>query len=472
MRNFRFWLAVVIVISIISAWIVWPDNPGLHIEALGIDRDIEVRQGLDLQGGSRVLLEATLLDGEDISNDELNATRQIVERRVNGLGVTEATVQTQGNSRIVVELPGISDQELALQTIQGTGLLEFVNFANLGAQLPFEGSCILTTAQLEQLSPDPADISCAPETPEGDPIPAQGNPITGQPFVTVMTGSGLDDAQAFPSAEAFGGWEVNFTLNDEGSSVFSDFTGSNIGQPMAIVLDGEVLSSPNISAQISTQGTITGNFSQSEAESLAVQLRYGALPVPLEVAAFDTVGPTLGQVSIDRSVTAGVIGVLTVLLFMMVYYRAPGFAAALALAVFGALNFATYKVVPITLTLPAITGFLISIGTAVDGNILIFERMKEELRAGRSLDVAIRLGFERAWTAIRDSNLSTLTICVILWVFGRSFGASAVQGFAITLGLGLILNLFTAVIVTQTFLHLIVSVAGERLRKTPWLLGV
>jgi protein-export membrane protein SecD len=200
-------------------------------------------------------------------------------------------------------------------------------------------------------------------------------------------------------------------------------------------------------------------------------LRYGSLPVPLEVAAFDQIGPTLGEISVNRSIRAGVVGVIVVLLFMIIYYRVPGVAAALALIIFAAINFALYKAIPVTLTLPAITGFLISIGTAVDGNILIFERMKEELRSGKDLSKSINLGFDRAWTSIRDSNISTLIICAILFFFGRTFGASAVQGFAITLGLGLVINLFTAIIVTRTWLTLIFQLFGNALRNNRTLMG-
>lgn len=467
MKYYRFWLVIILLIVLFSGWVVWPDNPGLHSDALGIDQDIVVRQGLDLQGGSRVLLEAVEGLATDITDDELNATRQIVERRVNGLGLTEAIVQTQQGGRILVELPGISDRDLALSTIQGTGLLEFVDFSGLSVP-PLEGDCIMTTAQVEQLGPNP---TCAPAEGETERRPAQANPNTGQPYTTVMTGSGLDDAEAQPAGTGFASWTVAFTLNEEGDPIFSEFTGSHIGQPMAIVLDGEVISSPVIEARISGQGSITGQFSKGEAEALAIQLRYGALPVPLQVAAFDTVGPTLGEISVNKSVRAGVIGVITVLIFMVVYYRAPGIAAALALLVFALINFALYKLIPVTLTLPAIAGFLISIGTAVDGNILIFERMKEELRAGRALDTAIELGFGRAWSAIWTSNVSTIIIGSILFLFGRTFGASTVQGFAITLVLGLLLNLFTAVLVTRTFLAVIVWLAGDYLRSRPGLLG-
>jgi protein-export membrane protein SecD len=469
--NYRFWLAITLVITALAAWVVWPNNPGLHIEALGLDQEIEVRQGLDLQGGSRVLLEASA-EGIDYSQDEINATRQIVERRVNGLGVTEALVQTQGSNRIIVELPGVSDRELALSTIQGTGLLEFVDFAGLGGAVPPDGSCILTSEQLIEFAG--TTPTCAPTEPGGERRTAQTRP-DGTPFTTVMTGAGLDDAQAVPAASGSaqtGRWEVSFTLNSEGDAVFANFTGANVGQPLAIVLDGEVISAPVINQRIAGQGQITGRFTKAEAEALAIQLRYGALPVPLEVAAFDTVGPTLGQISVEQSIRAGVIGVITVLVFMMIYYRVPGIAAGLALLVFALINFALYKLIPVTLTLPAIVGFLISIGTAVDGNILIFERMKEELRGGRDPMAAIRLGFERAWTAIRDSNTSTIIICLILIGFGRTFGASAVLGFAITLMIGLLINLFTALIVTQVFLSTLTRVLGNTLRAKPWLLGV
>jgi protein-export membrane protein SecD len=285
-----------------------------------------------------------------------------------------------------------------------------------------------------------------------------------------MTGSGLKDAAAVTTQ--LGQWEVSFVLNDEGDQIFGDHTSANVNERLAIVLDGVVISAPNINEPITTgQGVIQGGFTRDEARVLATQLRYGALPIPLEVEAFDNIGPTLGEISIERSIRAGTIGVIVVLLFMLIYYRVPGGAAALALIVFGLINFALYKTIPVTLTLPAITGFLISIGTAVDGNILIFERMKEELRAGRSLERAVEQGFARAWSSIRDSNLSTMIICTILFFFGRTFGASAVQGFAITLFLGLLINLFTAVLVTRTFLGAILGFFGDKLRENKTLMG-
>jgi protein-export membrane protein SecD len=275
---------------------------------------------------------------------------------------------------------------------------------------------------------------------------------------------------------------VRFVVKDGGDRVdnFIDYVAQNSNRPMAIVLDGRLLSYPVIQPGLSQSaaagtmdgGIITGDFTRDEAKILEAQLKYGALPVPLEIIAFDTIGPSLGERSVEQSIRAGIIGVITVMMFMLIYYRVPGIAANLALVLFAALNFALYKFIPVTLSLPAITGFLISIGTAVDGNILIFERMKEELRNGRSMERAIEAGFSRAWTSIRDSNISTIIITIILYFFGSAFGASAVQGFAITLGMGLIINLFTAVIVTRTLLHTIVMLFGNQLRASHRLLGV
>jgi protein-export membrane protein SecD len=304
----------------------------------------------------------------------------------------------------------------------------------------------------------------------------------GQPYRTIMTGAGLSDAAAETQGQVTSQWIVRFAVNDDGDRVddFIEYIAANANRPMAIVLDGRLISYPTIQADLAQSagagtmdgGIISGGFTRNEAKILEAQLKYGALPVPLDIIAFDTIGPSLGEVSVDRSIRAGIIGVITVMLFMLIYYRVPGIAADLALGLFVALNFALYKLIPVTLSLPAIVGFLISIGTAVDGNILIFERMKEELRGGRTMERAIEAGFSRAWTSIRDSNLSTIIITIILYFFGSTFGASAVQGFAVTLGMGLIINLFTAVIVTRTFLHTMVLLFGEQLRTSHRLLGI
>jgi preprotein translocase subunit SecD len=240
---------------------------------------------------------------------------------------------------------------------------------------------------------------------------------------------------------------------------------------MGIVFDKHLISAPIINSAI-TQGkaTIEGSFTVDSANNLAVQLRYGSLPVPLKIIESKTVGPTLGQDSLDRSTRAGAIGLMLVVVFMMLYYRLPGFVADLALFVYATITFALFKLIPITLTLPGIAGFVLSLGVAVDANILIFERMKEELRKGQPLYRAIDLGFSRAWPSIRDSNLSTLITCAILYWFGNAFGASIVKGFSLTLALGVLVSLFTAITVTRSFLHLVLDTIKQA--EHPRLFGV
>ncbi|MEO8611626.1 MAG: protein translocase subunit SecD [Chloroflexota bacterium] len=549
------WLVLTLILIVFAIWVSLPNTiitnvpdtcydgtpgktkpeQGLHIDFDGDCKDdvgINVRQvlGLDLVGGLRVLLQAELPPGS-FTVEDLRLAANNVEKRVNALGVGEATVQVQGRDRILVELPGVTDTCQAINTIQKTALLEFVDFSGLSGQAQsLTGKKILTTQQvLIQQQRDAAQtatgtVEATPEaileataeatafvgeaTPEAtaeataqpgtDAAAAGGaaaattaapqnpcetnqeltgqnaeaplnNPSTGQPFATIMTGSGLQSASA--GVDQTGRWTIRFDLTTDGGAVFGPFTGAHINQPMAIVLDGVVLSAPTIQAQLPTGGTITGNFNETSAKQLALQLRSGALPIPLRVESTETVGATLGQESVDLSIRAGVIGVAIIFLFMIINYRIPGVAACLALSVFILLNLAMFKIIPVTLTLPAIVGFLISIGTAVDGNILIFERMREELRRGRDLDTAVDEGFARAWTSIRDSNVSTILISLVLFLFGQTPGASMVSGFAVTLILGLLLNLFTAIIVTRAFLHLLLFIMRRPLAQRTWLVG-
>ncbi|PJF41631.1 MAG: protein translocase subunit SecD [Chloroflexi bacterium] len=479
------WLIFILLLTAFATIVSLPDSNGIHID---IDADgesdinINARQslGLDLVGGLRVVLEAEV-PTDSFEEDDLRETANNVARRVNALGVGEATIQVQGNNRVLVELPGVSDPQQAIETIQQTALLEFVDFANLGGRTQeYINQRILTTKQVEiqeQRALANEDASADETTPDSETgtdeqlPPPLLHPFSGQPFVTVMTGAGLKAAAATIDPGT-GRWAIQFELSDEGREIFGPFTAQRIGEPMAIVLDGVVLSAPVIRSRLDTGGTITGNFTEESARQLALQLRSGALPIPLRVETAERVGATLGRESVELSIRAGIIGIIVVLAFMLIYYRLPGLSADLALLVFIALNMAVFKLVPITLTLPAITGFLISVGTAVDGNILIFERIKEELRDGRELDDALEAGFDRAWNSIRDSNLSTIIIAGILFLFGQTPGASIVSGFAITLALGLVLNLFTAVIVTRTFLHVLVGLMRQRLTSRAWLLGV
>ena len=524
------WLVVIILLTAFAVWVALPGtlltnipdscytvNPertkpiqGIHLDfnddcVQEIQVDVRQALGLDIIGGLRVLLEAELPPGS-FTIEDLNQAANNVSRRVNALGVGEATVQVQGSNRLLVELPGVTDTCQAITTIQRTALLEFVDFGGLAGQAQaLIGRPVLTTqqqtiidqrnqaAQAEvppEATPSDGSSDTTTTNPSGTPAVVSNtlaecepqsdttsseapilNPATGQPFATVITGAGLQAAAAEldPNSQQ---WVIRFELTTEGGSVFGPFTGSRIGQPLAIVLDGQVLSAPTVQARLDTGGVISGSFTEEEAKQLALQLRSGALPIPLRVESSETVGATLGQQSVELSIRAGIIGVIVILIFMVVNYRVPGIAAALALLVFIALNLAVFKIIPVTLTLPAIVGFLISIGTAVDGNILIFERLREEVRSGKPIDKGVEEGFSRAWTSIRDSNLSTILITSVLFLFGQTPGASVVSGFAVTLILGLVINLFTAVIVTRTFLHIILYFTREQLAQRKWLVGV
>jgi protein-export membrane protein SecD len=463
-------LSILVGIVLLTAAVIWidlPTNPGLHLDVgpLHIHRDIRVHQGLDLQGGLQVLLEADVPAGEEVKPDDITAARVIVQNRVNGLGVVEPLVQKAGERRIIVELPGIEDPQRAIATLRETGLLEFIDAGN--TFLP-PGTVVRTTH------------GEAVTTPVTETAPITGTaPLTGtgpagesaRVFATVLTGRDL--AEAALALDEYGKPEIRFRLKPAGTQTFGNHTASHVGQFLAIVMDKQVISCPRIQTAIPDgNGRITGQFPLDEARAIAIQLRYGALPVPLKVVENRLVGPTLGQDSVQRSIRAGAIGLAIVLFFMLAYYRLPGLLADVALILYALLNFAFYKLVPITLTLPAIAGFLLSIGTAVDANILVFERMKEELRGGQSLGRASEAGFSRAWSSIRDSNLSSLITCIILFWFGSNFGASIVKGFAITLALGMLINLFTAIIVTRTFVRFLIHVWGEGLRNRRWLLGI
>lgn len=458
------WLVVILSLTTFAVWVSLPDNPGIRFDMnrdglYEIDRPIAVRQGLDLAGGVKILMEANMPEGVDVDRSAMNEVRRIVEDRIDALGALEPVVQLQGEKRLIIELPGYEDPESAVDLVQQTALLEFVA---LPSPLP-PGTPVDTDYRQQQTEEsEPASDEQVEEEEE-----------PGLVYTTVMTGEALQTADVGFDPNT-GEPIVQLVFTPEGGRIFGTYTAAHQGEILGIVLDGRVISSPQIGAVITSgRAVIEGNFDLETARRLATQLRYGALPIPLRVDSTSTVGPTLGQISVEQSIRAGLIGIVVVIVFMLIYYRVPGIAAALALVIFALLNFAIYKLVPVTMTLPAITGFLISVGTAVDGNILIFERLKEELRSGKRIDVSMRAGFERAWTSIRDSNFSTIIICVVLYAFGTSFGAGAVRGFAVTLALGLVINLFTAVTVTRTFLHFILMPVSEQtLDRRPWLLGL
>ncbi|MEZ4868544.1 MAG: protein translocase subunit SecD [Caldilineaceae bacterium] len=465
MRNNTISLVIVILLALVALYIVLPvEHPAWLERSLSRDpnapRDLmDLKLGLDLRGGTQVLLEANMPEGQDVTEGDMNAARSIVENRVNGLGVAEAVVQAQGANRIIVELPGISNPDQAVETLRSTGQLEFVDPG--GATLS-QGMIINTTNHPTAVADAQAGLANGSIDPSQIPYPDQV-------FTTAMTGDVLSDAAA--AQDQFNQWQIHFSLSSQGSDQFYNYTNSHIGQPMAIVLDGRVLSAPRINAAISDNGVITGQFTQAEAESLAVQMRYGALPVPLKVVDIRTIGASLGQDSVNRSIRAAIVGLIAVCIYMLALYRLPGVLAAVALLFYLVFNLAFYKLIPITLTLPGIAGFILSIGMAVDANILIFERLKEELRAGRSIRLAVEAGFSRAWPAIWDGNLSTLITCAVLFWFGNTFGASTVKGFAITLALGVILSMFSAVFVTRTFMRSVLSGSGQKLLESRNLLS-
>jgi preprotein translocase subunit SecD len=495
-QRFQRFLIPIIIMVAIAIYVVIPNSPGIHIHALGIniDRNFNTNLGLDLVGGVQALLEADLPSSTSVTSSDMNTARQIVENRVNGLGVSEAVVQLAGERRILVELPGETDPQKALATIQQTGLLEFVDMTSLSTQEAFAltGTTIRTDfgqiGQGSQTSP----TSTTAITPTQSVSPTQSitataplsttAPVTGTQAVTstntITSTNTLTATQATPSGPIFhtimtgaalsnvgvqvnptsGQYEVSFELKSDAAKTFADFTSAHVGKVLAIVLDKKVISAPTINSAITDgKGVIQGNFTSQSANDLAVQLRYGSLPIPLKVVTSQTVGPTLGQDSLRKSLLAGIIGLSVVILFMGLYYRLPGIVADLALLVYAITTFALFKLIPVTLTLPGIAGFVLSVGMAVDANVLIFERLKEELRAGRTLRQAIDLGWGRAWPSIRDSNLSTLITCLILFWFGSTFGASIVKGFALTLSIGVAISMFTAIIVTRTFLHLVLD---------------
>jgi preprotein translocase subunit SecD len=454
-------LILVIALTLLAAWIVLPiDHPSIAKQALFWQqppeyRDLQIKEGLDLQGGTQILLQAAPPAGQNVTPDDMNSAKAIVERRVNGLGVSEPLVQSQGNNRIIVELPGINNPDAAVQTLKSTGQLEFVEIGDPDPKIT-DGTYLRTTN-----NPNPPNKDTQGKAPDPYPDKVFKTIMTGRDLQTVGTGTSQNGAP-----------DITFSLKPTGSQTFADYTSQHVGKVLAIVLDNVVLSAPSIQNAITDgSGVITGKFTLDEAKNLAIQMRYGSLPVPLEVVDRRTIGATLGADSVTKSITAGIVGLIAVLLFMIIQYRVPGVFAAIALIIYALLNLALYKLIPVTLTLPGIAGFLLSTGMAVDANILIFERMKEELRWGRSVQAAFTAGFHRAWPSIRDSNFSTIISCIILGLFGSSFGAQAVMGFAITLGIGVVVSMFTAVVVTRTFMTFLFETSrSDEMRESRWLL--
>ncbi len=447
----RLWhrLVLVALITLLAGWI---SLPGDAWDIGDYRENHPIRLGLDLQGGLQVTLEARPPEGVDVDNRTMDGTRDTLERRVNALGVSEPLVQTRGSDQIVVELPGIDDPDTAIEVLQDTALLEIVD--SRGQFLP-PGSIVHTSLG----APDET-LLATPEGVDGEPAP----PVDDTVYETIVSGSDLSDA--YVTTTQTGQVAVAFELTTDAGRIFHDYTSSHLGQPMSIVIDKTVISSPRINAPISTAGVIEGVGAQ-EASTLALQLRAGALSVPMEVVSSRTIGPSMGQTSIDQSLVAGAIGLGTVCLFMILFYRIPGVVSVVALLIYTGLVFALFRIIPVTLTLAGIAGFILSIGMAVDANVLIFARLKEELLIGRRLDRAVQAGFDHAWPSIRDSNISTMITCVILYWFGQFTGATIITGFALTLFVGVAVSMFTAIFVSRTLLQAVL--ASGLIRSYTWL---
>lgn len=441
-RKYTF-LLLILLLVIIAVLVDLPNPPQALNSLMG--REVQPVLGLDLRGGIQVLLQPS--EGFEASNQNLQDASKILENRSNALGVSEQVFQVIGTQYILGEFPGKTNTDQVVSILQQTGLLEFVDAGDtyLEPETVIQTDFGLTESQQDASSGQPA--GAAPDSAQQDPTE---EPV----YHTVITGANLKNVSIQTDQTTQTPYIV-FQLDESGAQIFKDHTTNNTNKFLSIVLDKKVVSSPVIKSPITEgEGIIEGDYTADTANELLTILRFGSLPVPLEVAQSTLIGPSLGQDSLNKSITAGILAFIAIALLMILYYRFPGVIAVLALIIYIAISFAIFKLIPVTLTLPGIAGFVLSIGMAVDANVLIFERLKEELRGGRMLNQAIELGWKRAWLSIRDSNVSTLITCVILFWYGSAFGASIVKGFALTLAIGVLVSMFTAVVVTRSFLHL------------------
>lgn len=417
-KGLYFKFLLILILTAAAGYMVYPSGGKIG------SREYNLKLGLDLQGGTHLVYEGDLKDipGEARA-DAMNSARDVIERRVNAFGVSEPLVQVSGNDRLIVELPGVKDIEQAKDLIGQTPFLEF-----------------------RAENPNPPELK-----------PNEKGEVVVDPNAAFLQ-TGLSGKQFKRATVEFdqrtGVPQIALQFDSEGTKLFSEITQQNIGKRIAIFLDNEILSAPTVQTAITDgRAVITGQFTVSEAKDLVTRLNSGALPVPIKLIQQQNVEATLGLASIHKSVSAGLIGFVIIALFMIVYYRLPGLLAVLALAIYTIIVLSLFKLLGITLSLAGIAGLILSIGMAVDANILIFERMKEELRKGKTLNQSVEEGFARAWLSVRDSNFSSLITTVIL----AYFGTSIVRGFAITLSIGILVSMFTAITITRTFLRLLVG---------------
>ena len=423
----------VILVTLLLA--IYIDTPREWLPTSLPGSDIKTVLGLDLQGGVRVTLAVEPLPGQTITDDQVETARNIIERRVSGIGVSEPQVRSEqsndGRRRIVVEVPGVENEQQVRDLVGSTGQLQFID-------------------------PKSTDLS---EGQDVAPLLADGS------VAELFNGGEIDPTSVAPTTNQ-GKLAVQFTLKSRGSQIWCDFTSSHVGKPGPIALDGKVITTPQIQSAICGGTTVIdigsglGQAAETERTNLYNTLRFGALPVSLQEQGFDRVEPTLGANFLAQALVAGGIGLLLVLLFMIAFYRLPGVLAAGALIFYTLVTYAIFRLIGVTLTLAGVAAFILSIGMAVDANILIFERMKEEIRAGKSLMPAIEAGFNRAWSSILDSNVSSLLVAG--WLYWQ--GTTVVRGFALVLIIGVAVSMFSAVTVTRTVLRYVVRTDwGRRL---------
>lgn len=414
----RLWItfSIILALTLLAGFIAWPTTDRIHLGTW--NRNVELQQGLDLKGGAHLVYEADVskIDASAVA-DAVEGVRQVFEGRVNALGVTEPEIRTgsnNGNPTVIVDLPGVSDITKAKEILGSTAKLDF---RDADGKVVVEGKDIVASQTIAEP---------------------------------------LQNATGLASASE---WDVKVTFTSEGKEKFAKATSANIGKQIGIFLDDAPISNPTVQSAI-TDGVaiITGGFTSQQAKDFALQLKSGALPVPVSLVQEQTVGASLGADAVSRSLFAGLVGIILVFLFIIAYYRWCGLVACLALIVYSALNIALYKFLPVTMTLAGIAGFIISIGIAIDTNVLTFERLKEELRLGKPIPVAVNESFRRAWTSIRDSHLAGLITAIIIFLFA----SGPVRGFAVVLIIGTLLSLFTAITVVRNWMLLI---AGSRLQK-------
>ncbi len=429
-------IIAILILVILAGFVVWPGS-SIDLSKLRINyqKELNFRLGLDLQGGTHLVydLDLSKIAAKD-KQDAINSAKNVIEKRVNAFGVTEPIIQTESTGsadRIIVELPGLKNTDEAVSLIGKTAQLEFKEQA--GAM---------------------------PQTSSGTPIPQaaqwQSTGLTGAQFKKASVEFNKDTNDP----------EIKIEFNSEGAKLFGEVTQRNIGKPVAIFLDNQLISAPTVQTAITDgNAVITGKFTVDEAKKIVIQLNAGALPIPLKLSEQRTVGATLGQESIQKSLIAGIIGLLLVIIFMILYYRLLGFLSALALIFYTIITLAIYKLASITLTLGGIAGFILSVGAAAEASVLIFARMREELTKGKTFTLAAEDGYQGAWSSIRDSNVVSLIICVILYLSGTG----SVRGFAVTLAIGIIVSIFLVV----TFIHsLLILIANMKFLQKPKLYAV